>query len=74
MNIDFTKEQHNYLEKLIASGEYENINDVLKDAISLHSEYRQKSIKNFQIEVERGWSGPGSKKSLNQIIASKKNN
>lgn len=72
MNISFTKKQEEYINEQVASGEYQNNSEVIRDALRLHSIYREKVIKDLRIEIEKGWDGPDSKLSMSQIIGSKK--
>ncbi|MAU70580.1 MAG: type II toxin-antitoxin system ParD family antitoxin [Pseudozobellia sp.] len=73
MNISFTKKQEEYIAKQVATGEYQNNSEVIRDAIRLHSIYRDKVIKDLRREIEKGWDGPESSRTMDEIIASKKN-
>ncbi|MFD0798690.1 type II toxin-antitoxin system ParD family antitoxin [Maribacter chungangensis] len=72
MNISFTKKQVDYINEQVASGEYQNNSEVIRDALRLHSIYREKVIQDLRREIEKGWDGPDSNLSMSQIIASKK--
>lgn len=72
MNISFTKKQEEYIHKQVESGEYQNNSEVIRDALRLHSIYREKVIKDLRKEIEKGWDGPDSTRTMEQIIASKK--
>lgn len=72
MNISFTKKQEEYINEQVASGEYQNNSEVIRDALRLHSIYREKVIRDLRTEIEKGWDGPDSKLSMSQIIGSKK--
>jgi antitoxin ParD1/3/4 len=72
MNISFTKKQEEYINKQVASGEYQNNSEVIRDALRLHGIYREKVIQDLRNEIEKGWDGPDSKLSMSQIISSKK--
>lgn len=72
MNISFTKKQEEYISEQVASGEYQNNSEVIRDALRLHSIYREKVIRDLRLEIEKGWDGPDSKLSMSQIIGSKK--
>ena len=41
MNISFTKMQEEYISKQVATGEYQNNSEVIRDALRLHSIYRE---------------------------------
>ena len=73
MNISFTKKQEEYIAKQVATGEYQNNSEVIRDAIRLHSIYRNKVIEDLRREIEKGWDGPESSRAMDEIIASKKN-
>lgn len=72
MNISFTKKQEEYILKQVASGEYQNNSEVIRDALRLHSIYREKVIQDLRKEIESGWEGPDSSMTMDQIIESKK--
>ena len=72
MNISFTKKQEEYIAKQVASGEYQNNSEVIRDALRLHEIYRDKVIADLRAEIEKGWNGPYSDISVADIIASRK--
>ncbi|MGW9687020.1 type II toxin-antitoxin system ParD family antitoxin [Flagellimonas sp. 2504JD1-5] len=72
MNISFTKKQEEYIAKQVATGEYQNNSEVIRDAIRLHRIYRDKVIEDLRREIEKGWSGPVSTRTMDDIIVSKK--
>lgn len=72
MNISFTKKQEEYINQQVASGEYQNNSEVIRDALRLHGIYREKVIEDLRREIEKGWNGPESELSMSEIIASKK--
>lgn len=73
MNISFTKKQEEYIAQQVASGEYQNNSEVIRDALRLHKIYRDKVIDDLRKEIEKGWNGPDSARTMEDIIASKKN-
>ncbi len=72
MNISFTKQQEDYIAKQVASGDYQNNSEVIRDALRLHSIYRVKVIHDLRNEIEFGWNEPDSSMTMDQIIESKK--
>ncbi|GBF20776.1 antitoxin ParD1/3/4 [Arenibacter algicola] len=72
MNISFTKKQEEYISEQVQSGEYQNNSEVIRDALRLHSIYREKVIRDLRKEIEKGWDGPDSQRSMQEIIASKR--
>jgi len=71
MNISFTKKQEEYIIKQVESGEYQNNSEVIRDALRLHGIYREKVIQDLRKEIEKGWDGPNSRRTMKEIIASK---
>ena len=71
MNISFTKQQEEYISEQVKSGEYQNNSEVIRDALRLHSIYRNKVIKDLRIEIEKGWSGATSERSVSGILKDK---
>lgn len=72
MNISFTKKQEEYITQQVASGDYQNNSEVIRDALRLHSIYRDKVLDDLRKEIEKGWSGETSNRSVNDIIEAKK--
>lgn len=72
MNISFTKKQEEYISKQVASGEYQNNSEVIRDALRLHGIYREKVIQDLRKEIELGWDGPDGSMTMDQIIESKR--
>ncbi|MDX1759644.1 MAG: type II toxin-antitoxin system ParD family antitoxin [Arenibacter algicola] len=72
MNISFTKKQEEYISEQVQSGEYQNNSEVIRDALRLHSIYREKVIRDLRKEIEKSWDGPDSQRSMQEIIASKR--
>ena len=71
MNISFTKKQEEYISAQVETGEYQNNSEVIRDAIRLHSIYRDKVIKDLRMEIEKGWEGTPSKRNVVDIIKSR---
>ena len=72
MNVSFTKKQEEYIATQVASGEYQNNSEVIRDALRLHSIYRDKVIQDLRAEIEKGWSGTTSKRTVSDIINDKR--
>ena len=73
MNISFTKQQEEYISTQVKSGEYQNNSEVIRDALRLHTIYRNKVIKDLKAEIEKGFESGISKRSVQDIIESKRN-
>lgn len=71
MNVSFTKHQEEYISSQIASGDFQNASEVVRDALRLHQVYRHRVIEDLRKEIEKGWSGPTSKRTVPDIINSK---
>ena len=72
MNISFTKQQEEYITTQVESGEYQNNSEVIRDALRLHTVYRNKVINDLKIEIEKGLESGISTRSVKDIIASKR--
>lgn len=73
MNVSLTKKQEEYISEQVASGEYQNNSELIRDALRLHRIYRQKVIQDLRKEIDLGWESEDSTKTMSQIIESKKN-
>lgn len=72
MNISFTKKQEEYIAKQVASGEYQNNSEVIRDALRLHEIYREKVIADLRAEIEKGLNSGISKRLVKDIIDAKR--
>jgi antitoxin ParD1/3/4 len=72
MNVSLTKKQQDYIASQIKSGDFQNASELVRDALRLHEIYRHKVIQDLRDEIERGWSGSTSKRSVKDIIESKR--
>ncbi len=71
MNVSFTKHQEEYIASQIASGDFQNASEVVRAALRLHQVYRHRIIEDLRKEIEKGWSGSTSKRTVQDIINSK---
>ena len=71
MNVSFTEKQEKYIASLVASGDYQNASEAVRDAIRIHQKYRERVIEELKFEIEKGWEGPESKRKVKDILASK---
>lgn len=74
MNVSFTKKQEEYISNQIESGDFQNASEVVRDALRLHEIYRHRLIQDLKAEIEKGWEGASSSRSVKDIIKSKKAN
>lgn len=73
MNVSLTKKQEDYIASQVQSGDFQNASEVVRDALRLHETYRHRIIGDLKAEIEQGWEGKTSRRSVKDIIASKKN-
>lgn len=71
MNISFTKKQEQYIAKQVASGDYQNNSEVIRDALRLHSIYRDKVIADLRKEIESGFDSGVSQLKIKDILTQK---
>lgn len=67
MNISFTDQQSEYIAQQVASGDYRNASEVVREALRLHRQYRQQAINDLRAQIEQGWDGPSSGLSVRDI-------
>lgn len=72
MNISFTDKQEKYIQAQLASGDYQNASEVVRDALRLHEVYRKKVLDELRAEIDKGWDGQASKRSVKDIVAAKR--
>lgn len=71
MNISFTDKQTDYIASQVAAGDYRNASEVVREALRLHEVYRQRVIADLRAEIDKGWGGEASSRSVNDIIRAK---
>ncbi len=71
MNVSFTEKQKKYIATQLSSGDYQNASEVVREALRLHELYRNRLLEELRAEITRGWDGPVSKRSLNDIVKAK---
>jgi antitoxin ParD1/3/4 len=71
MNVSFTEKQEKYIASQIKSGDFQNASEVVRDALRLHKTLRNRIIEDLRMEIEKGWSGPASKRTVKDIIEAK---
>ena len=72
MNISFTKKQQQYVADQVAGGDFQNASEVVRDALRLHQIYRTRVLEELQREIDKGWDGPTSPRSVTDIVKSKR--
>lgn len=71
MNISLTEKQTTYIASQIKGGDYQNASELVRDALRLHEIYRHRVIEELRAEIAKGWSGPASGRSVQDIIKAK---
>jgi antitoxin ParD1/3/4 len=71
MNVSFTAKQADYIASQVASGDYQNASEVVREALRLHEAYRSRMIDELRMEISKGWDAPIAGRSVKDIIASK---
>ncbi len=69
MNVSLTKKQEEYIAKQIASGDYQNASELVRDALRMHQIYREKLIADLKKEIQKGLEGPWHEESALKIAA-----
>lgn len=72
VNVSFTEKQEAYIASQVQNGDYQNASEVVRDALRLHEIYRHRVIEELRAEIARGWDGPVSKRTIDDIVQSKK--
>ena len=72
MNISFTDKQQRYIQDQVASGDFQNASEVVRDAMRLHQIYRTRLLEELRAEIDRGWEGEMSKRTVSDIVKSKR--
>ncbi|MDP3912452.1 MAG: type II toxin-antitoxin system ParD family antitoxin [Bacteroidota bacterium] len=71
MNVSFTEKQEKYIATQISSGDYQNASELVRDALRLHELYRSKVLEELRAEIAKGWDGPSSKRTVEDIVKAK---
>ncbi len=71
MNVSLTEKQRKYIDEKVKSGDYMNASEVVREALRVH-ELNQQKLENLRAEIEKGWDGPVSSKSMEDILKEKK--
>lgn len=71
MNVSFTEKQEKYIQAQLQSGDYQNASEVVRDALRLHEVYRNRVIAELRSEIDKGWEGEASKRSVKDIVRAK---
>jgi antitoxin ParD1/3/4 len=72
MNISFTDKQEKYIRDLVASGNYKNASEVVREALRGHDEEYDRKLAWLRTEIQKGIDSPTSKRNIKDIIKAKK--
>jgi len=72
MNVSFTDKQAKYISSQVASGDYQNASEVVREALRLHEQYRNRVIEELRLAVAKGWTGATSKRNVLDILTEKR--
>jgi len=64
--------QEKYIQAQLTSGDYQNASEVVRDALRLHEVYHNKVLEELRVEINKGWEGPTSTRSIADIVAAKR--
>lgn len=67
MNISLTPKQEKYIADQIAQGDFQNASELVRDALRMHQFYRQKMIEDLRAAIQKGWDGPHSTRSMDDL-------
>ncbi|MDX2001148.1 MAG: type II toxin-antitoxin system ParD family antitoxin [Chitinophagales bacterium] len=71
MNVSFTKKQTEYIASKIASGDYQNASELVREALRLHEIYSERVLSDLKSAIDKGWDSPTSPRNIKQIIESR---
>ena len=71
MNISFTEKQEKYIRDHVASGNYKNASEVVREAMRLHEEEQNRKLEWLRTEVKKGRDAPDSTRNVLDILADK---
>lgn len=68
MNVSLTKKQEEYIASQIASGDYQNASELVRDALRMHQVYREKVLADLRREIDEGLNSGFSELSVQEIF------
>jgi len=71
MNVSLTEKQRKYIDDQVKSGDYMNASEVIREALRIH-ELNQQKLDNLRAEIQKGWDGPISSRTMEDILREKK--
>ena len=68
MNISFTEKQEKYIRDKVASGNYKNASEVVREALRLLESEEDKKLAFLRAEIQRGIDSGYSDRSIEEIF------
>jgi antitoxin ParD1/3/4 len=68
MNISFTEKQEKYIRDLVASGNYKNASEVVREALRMHNEEQDRKLEWLRAEIQKGIDSGMSDMSIDEIF------
>ena len=68
MNVNVTEKQAAYIAAQIASGDFQNASEVVRDALRLHEYYRHKQLEELRAEINKAWDSAPSGRSVQDLM------
>jgi antitoxin ParD1/3/4 len=68
MNVSLTEKQEEYIKRQIASGDYQNASELVRDALRMHQHYREKLLAELKADIMEGRNSPQLEDAPSKII------
>ena len=68
MNISFTEKQEKYIRDHVASGNYKNASEVVREAMRIHEEEQGRKLEWLRAEIQKGLESGSSNMSVDEIF------
>jgi len=69
MNVSLTPKQQQYISEQLASGDFQDASELVRDALRIHQLMRNRILAELREDIAKGWDGPASTRSVKDIIA-----
>ncbi|GJL56118.1 MAG: hypothetical protein NPIRA02_32500 [Nitrospirales bacterium] len=71
LKAKFTEKQEAYISSQLEYGDYQNVSEVVRDALRLHEVYRHRVFEELRAEIAKGWDGVFSTRTVKDIVQAK---
>lgn len=72
MNISFTDKQEKYIRDKVASGDYKNASEVVREAMRMHESDEEKKLALLRAEIQKGLDSGISNRTMQDILNEKR--